>query len=137
MPRDSEGIPDFKRIQEIATLLYAENKAGHILSIHSLAEAGIAAGVAKMAFGNGIGAELNTELNLYQERYFSFLIESSAALTEALQATQIGTTTCLEEIQIDGERIALDALLNSWTSPLESTYPTQVKAAHQELSEFS
>ena len=137
VPRDSEGIPDFKRIQEIATLLYAENKAGHILSIHSLAEAGIAAGVAKMAFGNGIGAELNTELNLYQERYFSFLIESSAALTEALQATQIGTTTSLEEIQIDGERIALDALLNSWTSPLESTYPTQVKAAHQELSEFS
>ena len=137
VPRDSEGIPDFKRLQEIASLLYAENKAGHILSIHSLAEAGIAAGVAKMAFGNGIGAELNTELDLYQERYFSFLIESSDALTEALQATQIGTTTSLEEIQIDGERIALDALLNSWTSPLESTYPTQVKAAHQELSEFS
>ena len=72
--RASQTSSDFKKSQ---ALLYAENKAGHILSIHSLAEAGIAAGVAKMAFGNGIGAELNTELDLYQERYFSFLIESS------------------------------------------------------------
>ncbi|MBT8044985.1 MAG: phosphoribosylformylglycinamidine synthase, partial [Verrucomicrobiae bacterium] len=60
IPRDDEGIPDFARLKEVAALLDEENQAGNILSIHSLAEAGIAAGIAKMAFGNSIGAEIKT-----------------------------------------------------------------------------
>lgn len=136
-PRDSEGIPDFKRLKQIASLLYTENEAGRILSCHSLAEGGIAAGLAKMSFGNSIGSAINTELDLYQERYFCFLVESSSPLTDALEAEVIGTTILAEEIQIGNERIQLATLLKSWSSPLESTYPTQARAAHQEIETFS
>lgn len=137
LPRDSEDIPDFKRLKDIARFLHSENEAGKILACHSLAEGGIAAGVSKMSFGNGIGASLSTELDLYRERYFCFLVESSSPLTEALEAATIGTTIQAAEIQIGDERIELSSLLDSWTSPLESTYPAQASAAHQEIDTFS
>ncbi|MDG1357504.1 MAG: phosphoribosylformylglycinamidine synthase [Akkermansiaceae bacterium] len=137
VPRDDQGVPAFKRLQEIAALLYSENKTGKILAIHSLAEGGIAAGIAKMSFGNHIGADLDTTLNLYQERYFSFIVESTQPLDQLLEATKIGLTTNTSEIQIDSESIEISSLLGSWSSPLESTYPTQVQAAHQEVRSFS
>ena len=137
VPRDDQHIPDFSRLKQIAGLLHEENTAGKILSIHSLAEGGIAAGLAKMAFGNHIGATINTEEDLYRERYFSFLVESSAPLAEALNASCIGNTTDSPTLQIREETIPLADLLESWTNPLESTYPNQVTAAHQEIKTFS
>jgi phosphoribosylformylglycinamidine synthase len=137
VPRDDQGVPVFKRLQEIAALLYSENKSSKILAIHSLAEGGIAAGIAKMSFGNHIGVRLETMLDLYQERYFSFLIESTQPVAQLLDASEIGLTTNSNKIEIGDEAIEISSLLESWTTPLESTYPTQVEAAHQEIKDLS
>ncbi|MBT8036800.1 MAG: phosphoribosylformylglycinamidine synthase [Verrucomicrobiae bacterium] len=138
IPRDDQNVPDFERLKEVADLLYAENAAGNILSIHSLAEGGIAAGIAKMAFGNNIGATLDIDTSeLFRERYISFLIESSDPLVDALQTQCIGRTTTEPSIHVAGESLPLSELLTDWTQPLESTYPTQVTAAHQEIETFS
>jgi len=135
IPRDEQHVPNFNKLKEVADQLYAENAAGNILSIHSLAEGGIASGIAKMAFGNGIGAKLDTELNLFQERYICFLVETGGEL--AIPSTIIGKTTSAPTIQYQGETLALSDLLEAWTTPLESTYPTQVTSPHQELETFS
>lgn len=137
IPRDNQNVPDFEKLKEISELLHAENEAGNILSIHSLAEGGIATGISKMAFGNNLGATLDTDLDLYQERHISFLIETPTRLVDALNAQLIGTTTKEPTISISGESIPLTELLDSWTAPLESTYPTTIKAAHDELETFS
>ena len=133
--RDEQYIPNFKKLKEISDALHAENEAGNILSIHSLAEGGIAAGIAKMAFGNNIGAQLTTELNLFQERYVSFIVETKNNLT--IPSEIIGQTIAEAEIQTNGESIPLTELLKAWTTPMESTYPTEVIAPHQELATFS
>lgn len=135
IPRDEQHIPNFEKLKVIAKQLHAENQAGHILSIHSLGEGGIASGIAKMAFGNSIGAELTTERDLFQERYISFLVETEGEL--AIAAEKIGQTISEPVIRINQESIPLADLLESWTTPLESTYPTQVTAPHQELETFS
>ena len=137
VPRDGEGIPDFSRLKEIANILHAENEAGNILSIHSLAEGGIAAGIAKMAFGNHIGATLSCDVDLYCERYFNFLVESTDKLPDTLDASHIGQTSAELAVNIDNETIPLATLLESWTSTLESTYPNEVTAAHREIDTFS
>ncbi|MGJ8677748.1 MAG: phosphoribosylformylglycinamidine synthase [Akkermansiaceae bacterium] len=138
IPRDAEGIPNFARLMEVSDLLHTANAAGEILSVHSLAEGGIAAGIAKMAFGNKIGVVLDIDSErLFQERYISFLIESEEPLATEFGAEIIGRTTEIESILIEGETIRLSELLESWTNPLESTYPTQVTAPHQELDTFS
>ena len=84
--RDDQHIPNFEVLKEVAQMLHSENEAGNILSIHSLAEGGITAGIAKMAFGNMVGAKLETELDLYQERYISFLIETPNRLPDGLSS---------------------------------------------------
>ncbi|MEJ6570504.1 MAG: phosphoribosylformylglycinamidine synthase [Akkermansiaceae bacterium] len=138
IPRDDENVPDFQRLLEVADLLYAENAAGNILSMHSLSEGGIAAGIAKMAFGNNIGADLDLETDkLFNERYISFLIEAPTRLVDSLNALSIGHTTEEPSIKVAGETLPLADLLEAWTTPLESTYPTQVTAPHQELETFS
>ncbi len=137
IPRDDQHIPDFERLKEVADLLYAENSSGNILSMHSLGAGGIAAGVAKMAFGNHLGATLDTDLNLLQERYISFLIETPHKLNDALNAQLIGHTTSEPVIQTNTESYPLSELLETWTSPLESTYPTQAQSTHRELETFS
>ncbi len=140
VPRDNNQLPKFDRLKEIADLIYAINADGKTLAIHTLAEGGIAVGIAKMAFGNKIGAELSiSEDELFGERYFDFLIEVPAGieLPSALAAVKIGQTTEAENISVGAEYIDLDSLLNAWTNPLESTYATQAVSPHDELETFS
>jgi len=139
VPRDADQVPDFEKLKEYADIIYALNADSKILSMHSLAEGGIAVGIAKMAFGNEIGAEITTDENLYRERYFHFLIETAAgeSLPSSLAAQLIGHTTNEKSIKINGEVIPLSELLTAWTGTLESTYPTQAEVAHNELDTFS
>jgi len=138
-PRDENGCPDFEILKTYASVLYAVNAEGKINAIHSLAEGGIAVGVSKMAFGNAIGAQLETKEDLYQERYFNWIVEVKAgeALPEALNAQKIGSTTSDNCIDANGDKICLDTLLSAWTGTLESTYPTQATVAHTELETFT
>ena len=135
IPRDEQHIPNFDKLREISNLLQSENEAGNILSIHSLSEGGIAAGIAKMAFGNEMGVNITTDLDLFKERYISFLIETEGELS--IPSKYIGHTIETPVIQVQGETIPLTILLEAWVTPLESTYPTQVTAPHQELETFS
>lgn len=138
--RDDRHMPDFEALKDVAALLHGENQAGNILSIHSLAEGGIAAGLAKMAFGNMVGADVETDLDLFRERYISFLVETPVRLPDALQAygaTVIGKTVAEPTIKANGETHGLSDLLESWTTPLESTYPTRQEPAHTEVETFS
>jgi phosphoribosylformylglycinamidine synthase len=137
IPRDDQHIPSFSKLKEVAELLYAENEAGNILSIHSLAEGGIAAGLAKMAFGNDIGIDVTTDLDLFRERYISFLVETDGDYDLAIPSKIIGTTITEPVILAKGETIELKDLVAAWTQPLESTFPTQVTAPHQELETFT
>ena len=138
IPRNEQHIPNFNKLKQLAQELYEANQAGKILSIHSLGEGGIAAGIAKMAFGNDIGVNLTTELNLFKERYISFLIETTEPL-ESLNlsgAELIGETIEEPVIEVKEESIALSALLKAWRTPLESTYPTTAEVPHNELETF-
>ena len=138
-PRDENGCPDFEILKTYASVLYAVNTEGKINAIHSLAEGGIAVGISKMAFGNGIGAKLETSEDLYQERYFNWIVEVKAGetLPDSLNAQEIGTTQSENYIDANGNKLCLDTLLAAWTGTLESTYPTQAVVAHTDLETFS
>ncbi len=138
-PRDENGCPDFETLKTYASVLYAVNIEGKLNAIHSLAEGGIAVGISKMAFGNQIGAKLDTTEDLYQERYFNWIVEVKAGetLPASLNAQKIGTTTPDNCIDANGDKVCLNTLLAAWTGTLESTYPTQATVAHTELDTFT
>jgi phosphoribosylformylglycinamidine synthase len=122
--RDADSLPDFAQLRSIAATLHRLNAAGKILSLHHVGQPGIAAALAKMAFGNHIGAEIQTPLNLHQERYFAFIIEHEAALPDDLGSVEIGKTSAAATLALNGETHLLSDLQQAWTAPLETIYPT-------------
>ena len=73
-----------------------------------------------MAFGNNLGATIETDLHLYQERFLCFLVESEE---EIPGATVIGRTSNQPIIAVGTTEIALSELLPKWTEPLDKIYP--------------
>lgn len=136
VPRDADLLPDFAQLKKIATVLHDLAASGEILAIHTLDAGGIAAGLAKMAFGNGIGFEGGAD-DLFRERHLSFLVEHGAALPAELGAVELGRTTQQPVITVSGETLPLDTLLAAWTGTLEPIYPTRQTAAHPELETFT
>ncbi|MEJ6582265.1 MAG: phosphoribosylformylglycinamidine synthase [Akkermansiaceae bacterium] len=130
IPRDDNQLPDFAKLKQIAETLHASD----LLAAHTLDHGGIATGLAKMAFGNKIGAVIETDLDLYQERFLCFLIESEK---EVPGATVIGKTQEAPEIQIDEETLHLDDLLEAWTEPLADIYPETTDPDSSEAQVFS
>jgi len=140
VPRDEDGCPDFDTLKAYADMLYAVNAEGKINAMTSLAEGGIAVGVSKMAFGNKIGAALTaSEEELFQERYFNWLVEVKAgeALPTGLNAVKIGETQEDACIKVGDNSLCLDTLIAAWTGTLESTYPSNTTVAHTALETFS
>jgi phosphoribosylformylglycinamidine (FGAM) synthase-like enzyme/phosphoribosylformylglycinamidine (FGAM) synthase-like amidotransferase family enzyme len=123
--RDADHLPDFVQLRAVSEQLHALNVAGKLLSVHHIGQFGIAAALAKMAFGNGIGAAINTAHDPYQERYFAFLIEHAEPLPAALNAEILGLTHAEPTLVLNAGTHALAALEQAWTSTLEPIYPTQ------------
>jgi phosphoribosylformylglycinamidine synthase len=132
--RDGDQLPDYAHLLEVAEQLHALNAAGKILSLHTPGHAGIAAALAKMSFGNGIGAEIQTSLDLQSERYFAFIIEHTEALPAALGAVTLGKTTDSAALVLNGASHELATLKTAWLGTLEPIFPTQPDAAPAPLS---
>ena len=135
--RDDDLVPDFASLKEIADRLHSEIAKGTIHAIHSLDHGGIATGLAKMAFGNGIGFHATAATDLFRERFVSFLVESDGPLPDAFGAKIIGKT--LEESQFDfGEvTLPLDQLLDTWSEPLSTIFPEEADPTSDGVETFS
>ncbi|MDB6077076.1 MAG: phosphoribosylformylglycinamidine synthase [Akkermansiaceae bacterium] len=123
--RDDDQLPDFPRLMEVAELLHQLNRDGRILSLRALGSGGILHALATGAFGNGIGAEITSGVDLYAERYVSFLIEHEGGLPDELGVETLGHTIAEEQLILSGEIFALADLQAAWTGKLEPVYPTR------------
>lgn len=137
IPRDADHLPDFGFLKEIAKRLHDEIAKGSIHAIHSLDHGGIATGLAKMAFGNGIGFHATASIDLFRERFICFLVESGEPLPKTFAAKIIGKTQ--EEPQFDfGEvTLTLDELLDTWVAPLDDVFPESAAPSSSESANFT
>jgi phosphoribosylformylglycinamidine synthase len=134
--RDADHLPDFTELRQVAAALHELNVEGRILALHHIGQSGIAAALAKMAFGNHIGAEINTTLDLARERYFAFLIEHAEPLPVEFSSLEIGHTTEVGTLVLNSEAHTLTELQDAWTSTLEPIYPTKPEEIGDQRSEI-
>ncbi|MBK1827381.1 phosphoribosylformylglycinamidine synthase [Haloferula rosea] len=125
IPLTSESLPDYPRILEVAEQLHQSNEL--LVSVKAIGSAGLGHAIATSCFGNGLGAELDTELDLFEPRPFSFLVEHGEDLPASLGAVALGRTTEAAKLNVSGEDLDLDELLEAWTGTLEPIYPTQAE----------
>lgn len=122
--RLDSGMPDFESVKEVYTKVLDGIKSGKINAACAVERGGILAAVAKMAFGNGIGAALSLcDLDeLTKKSYGDIILEG-----DDLDFDCIGQTGG-SSITVAGEAVSLDDLQHSYESTLSRVFPVRADA---------
>ncbi len=127
---DENDLPIFRELKKMYETVNALINEGKVLSSGVVKGFGIAEIISKMAFGNMIGATINSEISndiLFYAPLGSILLEV-AADTEVDGGITVGYTQSAKSITFAGVLIGLDEALSAWQKPLEKIFPT--KAGH-------
>ncbi|MDG5815948.1 phosphoribosylformylglycinamidine synthase [Chitinispirillales bacterium ANBcel5] len=133
-PRDNEEMPDFDKLKTHFSKVTELIHSGDVISAHTVGAGGVAESVAKMCFGNRIGATFQgsfTTETLFLPEYGSMVLEVNQGadidtLFNNCSYSVLGQTT--EEKTIRGENfeIQIDKLYSEWERPLDSVFPSDV-----------
>jgi phosphoribosylformylglycinamidine synthase len=132
LSRDEFDLPDFDRLERNYRKVRELTGAGQILAAHSVRGGGIAEAISKMVFGNRIGFEFADQIGLdrlFAPDYGSLLLELSSGIDPAvwngIDYVLLGRTQAAAAISVNGIRIDISRLLESWEAPLENVFPTR------------
>ena len=113
-PRENH-MPDTAQLKDNFGFVSENIERGNILAAWSVGFGGVAEGLAKMAFGNRIGAEVEMdEAELFGYAYGSILVESTVELTHPA-AGLLGMTAAEEALTVNGVKMPLDVLYKANT----------------------
>jgi len=134
---DENGLPkpaSLKRLyDDIASLV----RAGKIVAAWTPTYGGVAEGIMKMCFGNGLGFTFNptTEMDdLFGWRYGSFILEFS---DDTEYGRLLGIVTADSVICCNAERLELSELLSIYENKLEPVYSCNIKQCQSRIPMFS
>lgn len=135
---DNNMLPDFDSLKanfDQVSKLIADSK---VAAATALGMGGTAEALAKMTFGNLIGCEINTDIDIFEQCYGAIIIETTETL-DMPAAKLIGKTTAEQAIIIGSEHITITDLIGKWSKPLESVYPTKaaIKPGKPEVFSFA
>ncbi|MEG1996845.1 MAG: phosphoribosylformylglycinamidine synthase subunit PurQ, partial [Clostridiales bacterium] len=123
---DSTRMPESRSLLAVYAQISALIHAGHALSTYALCYGGAAAGLLKMALGNGLGCRLQDEITLDQlfaYGYGSFLVEVAADAPAPAGATLIGEILPTYHLYYRGEIIPLLQIEKIYNARLENVFP--------------
>lgn len=116
-------MPDTDVLKRNFDFVSAAIEAGRIVAAYAVGFGGVAEALAKMSFGNAVGAKVEAnEQTLFGYSYGSIVVESTETL-DFPAAELLGRTTADEALTINGERIALDELYRANTERFAAIYP--------------
>lgn len=121
------GLPDYDALKTVFELIFENIKAGKIVSVKTVKEGGVAVALAKMSFGNRLGADISTPLNvtnsLLAKNIGSLIIESREELS-SVNLQLIGEVKDSNVLKINDAEFAIEKLLAANTNTFENLFPT-------------
>ena len=117
------NMPNYEQLKMNFNYVTSLISSKKIVSSYAVAEGGIFTSLAKMAFGNKLGFEINTDLELFDYSYGSIIVESECDL-DCSCATYLGDVRDNGLFVINGIVIKLEDALKANLNPLEELYPT-------------
>ena len=119
-------MPDTEALKAAWDFVHAQIDCGNIVSAWSVGFGGIAEAVAKMSFGNGLGADVEIDSeDLFSLSYGSLVVESRAELDFGA-AELLGTVSAEPALRLNGEEISIEALQKANTARYAKVYPPKV-----------
>ncbi|HAX72201.1 MAG TPA: phosphoribosylformylglycinamidine synthase [Firmicutes bacterium] len=120
-------MPNIEQLKQNFDFIYDMVTIGHIKSAFTVKNGGIAEAIAKMSFGNKIGANIKTGYDLFDLLPGSFIVESDRPLMFD-HAHLLGKTTSEKDIIINQESITIEESIAAWQGRLSSLYPVSAKS---------
>lgn len=121
------GLPNYDKLKEVFDFIHKNIKAKKIVSVKTIKEGGVAVALAKMAFGNGLGAEISVdEKSLLTKNIGSLIIEVNGEISHDL-LTKIGKVSANEELIINNFKFQISNLKSAYISTFENLFPTVEK----------
>lgn len=121
------GLPNYDALKEIYELIFENIKVGKIVSVKTVKEGGVAVALAKMSFGNRLGAEISVDENVLLAKNIGSLIIESKEELSSVNLQLIGKVVADETLTINQQSIAIDKLLAANTNTFENLFPTVEK----------
>ena len=134
--KDAYDLPVYEKVMEQYAKVTEDIQKGNIVSAYVLDRHGVIPAVSKMAFGNGMGVKLDTEVpagKLFAPAFGELVAEVPADKVAelAVEAEVIGEVTEAQEFAYGDAVITLEEAEKSWTSTLEEVFRT-VSDEHSE-----
>lgn len=127
-----DRMPDWEDLRGKLAAVHRLVAAGRVLSARTVRAGGLAAALAEMAFGNGVGVALDAapDAKFFVPEYGAWVLEVPAdEALDGLEHETLGRTQEKEEISWNGGSVALAALREAWEAPLEAVFPTRAAPA--------
>lgn len=128
-----DQMPDYNQLKNTFDFIQNEIKTKNIVSVKTIRNTHPSVELAKMIFGNGIGAEVNLTEEIYP--IGSMLIESEKELSFA-DFELIGKTQ-KDGFNINGIEISLSKLENKFIETLEPIFPSTTQKSSQNPEELT
>lgn len=113
-------LPNIENTKKIFEYVHDNTLKGNIVSAYTLQYGGIAEALAKMSFGNDLGFDINTDLNLFDYGYGSFIVETKEKL-DASFAIELGVVA--DDFTVNGEKLDKEKCLEAWRGYYFNLYP--------------
>ncbi|MEG2159927.1 MAG: phosphoribosylformylglycinamidine synthase [Chryseobacterium sp.] len=122
------GLPNYDELKEVYELIFENIKAGKIVSVKTIKEGGVAVALAKMSFGNRLGAEINIadENVLLAKNIGSLIIEATEELS-SVELQLIGEVEDSNILKISNLDFEIKKLLEANTKTFENLFSTVEK----------
>lgn len=121
------GMPNYEDLKQIFDFIFENIKAKKIVSVKTIKEGGVAVALAKMSFGNHLGAEIKVDEDLLLTKNIgSLIIESSEDLESDLLKV-IGEVSNSNVLKISTFEFNIEKLLEVWKGTFEELFPTTEK----------
>ena len=128
-PKDQYDLPDYAGIMDQYEKLHKDMQDGKVVSAYALDRHGIAAAVAKMAFGNGMGVKIEHNLDprdFFAPGFGDIILEVPDGKVGQLSITYtvIGEVTADGNFSYGNTVITVDEAENAWKGTLEKVFKT-------------
>ncbi len=121
-------MPNFASLKEYYTNFYKLCESGVIKSASVVKEGGVAASVAKMAFGNDFGFDFaNLDNSTLYTPKSGYIVAEVSEIPE--NAIVIGKITANKHFELNGSKIENTAMLEAYMNTLEKVFPNNAESA--------
>ncbi len=121
------GLPNYENLIEVFDLIHEQIKAKNIVSVKTIKDGGVAVTVAKMSFGNFLGAEITIDEKYLLNKNIGGLVIESYSQIDHYLLQLIGEVKNLEILKINNLEFKIEKLLEVNSRTFENLFPTKEK----------